>query len=94
MVTLTGDGTGGPLNQLREATGLDDFDVTAGNADDGPAIRAGKYLSDNIYSGVTISAGGQNSITLNLDVSPDLTLRGTANSDGGTGLGIFFERDY
>jgi len=94
LVTLTGDGTGGPLNQLREATGLDDFDITTDDAGDGLAVRAGKYLSDNVYSDVTIGADGQSSITLNLDVSPKLTLRGTANSNGSTGLGFFFETDY
>jgi translocation and assembly module TamB len=94
LVTLTGDGSGGILERLRESTGLDDFDVTSGSDGEGPALRAGKYLSDNIYSDVTLGTDGRSSVTLNLDVSPSVTVRGSTDTDGRTGLGVFFERDY
>ncbi len=82
------------MDRLRESTGLDDFDVTSGSDGEGPALRAGKYLSDNIYSDVTLGADGRSSVTLNLDVSPSVTVRGSTDTDGRTGLGVFFERDY
>lgn len=94
LVTLTGDGSGGVLDRLRESTGLDDFDITGGGNGEGPALRAGKYLSDNIYSDVTLGADGRSSVTLNLDVSPSVTVRGSTDTNGRTGLGLFFERDY
>lgn len=94
LVTLTGDGSGGILDRLRESTGLDDFDVTGGGDGEGPALRAGKYLSDNIYSDVTLGTDGRSSVTLNLDVSPSVTVRGSTDTGGRTGLGVFFERDY
>ncbi len=94
LVTLTGDGSGGVLDRLRESTGLDDFDITGGSEGEGPALRAGKYLSDNIYSDVTLGVDGRSSVTLNLDVSPSVTVRGSTDTDGRTGLGVFFERDY
>ncbi len=94
IVTLTGDGSPGLLDRLRASTGLDDLDLAAGSPEDGPAVRAGKYLSENVYSDVVIGADGRSAVTLNLDVSPSLTLRGTADNRGSTGLGVFFERDY
>ena len=34
------------------------------------------------------------SLNLNFDLTDTTTLRGSASSDGETGLGIFWERDY
>ena len=57
------------------------------------ALRIGKYLGDNLYTDVTISSG-TTEVNLNLDLTEDLTVKGSVSSDGETGLGIFFERDY
>ncbi|MDU8942628.1 translocation/assembly module TamB domain-containing protein [Ovoidimarina sediminis] len=92
VATLAGRGGGGIVSRLRQSTGLDDLDV-AGDGEGGTNVRAGKYISDNIYTDVTV--GNQNtSVSINLDLTPSLTVRGTTESTGGTGVGIFFERDY
>ena len=57
-------------------------------------MRAGKYLSDNVYTDVTVGSSGNAQINLNLDVSPSVTVKGRVGSDGETGLGVFFEKDY
>lgn len=91
--TLAGTGGGGLINQLRAEAGLDDFDITtdeSGNA----ALRAGKYLSDNVYTDVTVSTDGTTAIDLNLDLSDSFTARGSTASNGESSIGIFFERDY
>ncbi|MEI4485410.1 translocation/assembly module TamB domain-containing protein [Frigidibacter sp. MR17.14] len=91
--TLAGRGGQGIIGNLRDATGLDDLDVTtddSGNA----ALRAGRYISDKVYTDVTVGAGGTSSINLNLDVTRNVTARGSAESDGGTSIGIYFEKDY
>ena len=91
--TLAGRGGGGIVDSFRSGIGLDDFDVTtdeSGNA----AVRAGKYISDNIYTDVTVSSEGETEINLNLDISSDITAKGGFTSEGETSLGIFFERDY
>ncbi len=54
----------------------------------------GKYISDNIYSEVIVDTTGNSQINLNLQISPSLTARGRLGSDGETGIGVFFERDY
>ncbi|MBV0912437.1 translocation/assembly module TamB domain-containing protein [Anianabacter salinae] len=91
--TLAGSGGEGLIGNLREALGVDDLDIAQGE-DGTVGLRAGRYLSENIYSDVTVDAEGRSRINLNLEVSPSVTARGTAGSDGSTGLGIFFERDY
>lgn len=90
--TLAGRGGGGLINSFRQGLGLDNLDLTTdteGNA----AVQAGKYLTDQIYSEVTVGAN-QTTIDLNLDLTKDVTVTGSANSDGSTSLGVFFERDY
>ncbi|KJZ19227.1 hypothetical protein TW80_10545 [Loktanella sp. S4079] len=90
--TLAGKG-GGAVDRLRENIGLDDFDVTTdeeGNA----AVRGGKYLSENVYTDVTITSEGETEINLNLDITNEITAKGSVDQEGETSVGVFFERDY
>lgn len=92
VATLAGNSGSDVVSRLRQGLNLDDFDIVTG--DDGTAaVRAGKYISENIYTDFTV---GQDTgeVSLNLDLNPSLTVRGSVASDGNTGLGIFFERDY
>ncbi|MCB1336573.1 MAG: translocation/assembly module TamB domain-containing protein [Maritimibacter sp.] len=93
VATLSGKGGVGTIGKLRQGFGLDDLDVTT-DADGELAVRAGTYISDNIYTDVTVGAGGQAEVNLNLTITPEITAKGTVSSDGSTGLGIFFEKDY
>lgn len=93
VATLTGRGGGGVVDRLRRSFGLDDLDVTQ-DAEGGAAVRAGRYLSENVYVDVTVGSSGSSEISLNLDVSPSVVVRGRAASDGATGIGVYFERDY
>ena len=93
VAQLAGTGGEGIVGRLRSSFGLDDLDVTA--AEDGSAaVRAGKYLSEKVYSDVTVGAEGKTEINLNLDIRPGVTARGTLGSDGSSGIGIYYERDY
>lgn len=88
-----GSSDGGVLSNLRDGLGLDDLDLQTdeeGNA----AVRAGRYLSDNVYTDVTVGAEGESELSLNIDLTPDITARGSFSSDGSSGVGVFFERDY
>ncbi len=91
--TLAGRGGTGIIDGFRQNLNLDDFDVTtdeAGNA----AVRAGAYLSENVYTDVTVSSDGSTEINLNLDITDEITARGSVDNDGETSVGIFFQRDY
>ncbi|MCK0170495.1 translocation/assembly module TamB domain-containing protein [Aliiroseovarius sp. S1123] len=91
--TLAGKGGEGVLGRLRGSFALDDLDVTTDETG-AASVRAGKYISENIYTDVTVGADGTAEVNLNLTLSPSLTARGSLGSDGETGLGVYFERDY
>jgi translocation and assembly module TamB len=88
----SGSSEGGIMARLRRSTGLDDLDLQTdeeGNA----AVRAGRYLSENVYADVTVGSQ-ETDLSLNIDLTPNLTARGTFTSDGDSSVGLFFERDY
>ena len=91
--TLAGKGGTGLLDNLRESTGLDDLDISTDETG-AATVKAGKYLSDNLYTDVAIDSAGKSEINLNLDITPNLTARGSLGSDGNSGIGVFFEKDY
>lgn len=93
VATLAGRGGDGIVSKLRQGFGLDNLDVKTG-ANGGTQITAGKYLTKNVYSEVTVDQTGKSQINLNLDVSPSVTLRGRASSDGTAGVGVYLEKDY
>ncbi|TNF59617.1 MAG: hypothetical protein EP307_10150 [Rhodobacteraceae bacterium] len=93
VATLAGNSGADVIGRLRRGFNLDDFDVVT-DEDGGTAVRAGKYISENIYTDVTVGGSNADEVSLNLDVTPQVTLRGSVNSDGDTSLGVFFERDY
>ena len=93
VASLAGKGGEGIVVRLRKGFGLDDLDVRT--AEDGTAsLRAGKYISENVYSEIEVGQDGKSQIQLNLDVTDSVILRGRASSDGTTGIGIVLEKDY
>jgi translocation and assembly module TamB len=93
VATLAGQGGAGTIDRLRQGFGLDDLDVTT-DAEGNTAVRAGTYITENIYTDVTVGQDGNAEINLNLTVTPNITARGSVSSSGESGLGIYFEKDY
>ncbi|MGH1368106.1 MAG: translocation/assembly module TamB domain-containing protein [Maritimibacter sp.] len=93
VATLAGAGDGGTTSRLRQGFGLADLDVTT-DENGTAAVRAGAYLGENIYTDVTVNAEGEAEVNINLDLTPSLTARGRLSTDGDTGIGIYFEKDY
>lgn len=91
--TLAGDGDGGVVAQLRQGLNLDDLDIVT-DAEGNTGVRAGRYISERVYTDVTVGAGSSTEINLNFDITDSITARGSATSDGDTSVGVFFERDY
>lgn len=81
------------LGSLRDATGLDDIDIVT-DSEGNVAVRAGRYIQDNVYLGVEAGAQGTARATINLDITDEVRARGSLGTDGDSSLGIFFERDY
>lgn len=90
--TLAGRG-GGAVDRLRQNIGLDDFDVSTDEEGE-TAVRAGKYLTENVYTDVTVTSEGGTEVNLNLDLTDEITAKGSVDQDGETSIGLFFERDY
>lgn len=88
---LTGGNSPSLIENLRRGTGLDDLDLVddgSGNA----AVRAGKYINDNVY--LNLQAGQTTEATINLDITDSLRAKGAVSSEGNTSIGVFFEKDY
>lgn len=93
VATLAGKGGDGIMSRLRQNFGLDDFDVGT-DAEGNATVKAGKYISEKVYTDVTLDGRGETSLNLNLDVTRSITARGSVGSDGDSSLGLFFEKDY
>lgn len=93
VATLTGRADNSIISRTREAMGLDDLDFTVNESGE-TQLRAGRHIGERLYTDVTVDSGGQSEVTINLDLTSNVTLRGSADSAGGSSLGIFYERDY
>jgi translocation and assembly module TamB len=87
-------GSGGVLSRLRASTGLDDLDIVT-DEKGRTSVAAGRYVTENVYLGVQQGAtSGSSRVTIDLDVTKDIKARAGMGVDGGSTLGIFFEREY
>lgn len=93
VATLTGRADDSVLSRTRQAMGLDDLDFRV-DEDGNTELRAGRTLAEGVYTDVGVNSDGRGEVSINLDLSPSLTLRGRADTRGGSGIGLFFERDY
>jgi translocation and assembly module TamB len=91
VAQLAGGGGGGLLGDIRGAGGLDDFDIVT-DAEGGVGVQAGRYISDNVYLGVTAGATGAR-VSVDLDLTEDVKARVEAG-DNGASVGVFYEREY
>jgi len=87
-----GGGGGGLSEQIRQGLGVDDLDITQ-DKEGNVAVKAGKYIQDNVYLDVQAGQSG-GEVSINLDVTDSLTAKGSVDTDGDSKLGIFFEKDY
>ncbi len=91
-LTLSGR-SGKATERLRSSTGADDADIGLDQLGAGQ-LGLGGYISKNVYTDVDMNTRGESELSLNLDVTPNLTVTGKVDSVGESGLGIFFKRDY
>ncbi|MCB1376696.1 MAG: translocation/assembly module TamB domain-containing protein, partial [Rhodobacteraceae bacterium] len=94
VAELAGAGGGpGILDRLRQSTGLDDLEVVT-DSEGNAAVQAGRYLTDNVYLGVTAGPSGQANVSVNLDITEDLAAKVEVDPQGGSKVGVFYETEY
>lgn len=93
VATLTGRSESSLFDRTRQALGLDDLDLTT-DADGTTTVRAGRYIGERVYADVGVDSAGRSQVTIQLDLSPSLSVRGRTDTTGRSSVGIFFERDY
>ncbi|WP_237155175.1 translocation/assembly module TamB domain-containing protein [Oryzibacter oryziterrae] len=93
VAQLAGGGRdNGLLDRLRSSIGLDDLDVTTdknGNA----AVKAGRYITEKVYLGVTAGGNGQSGVAVNLDITNDLKAKAEA-TQAESKVGVYYEHEY
>lgn len=92
VATLSGRG-GRTEGKVREGLGADRVDLGADNSGAG-LLGIGGYVSDNVYTDINVNTRGESELNINLDVTGNITVKGTVDGQGETGLGVFFQRDY
>lgn len=91
--TLAGQGGEGLVGKIRKGSGLDNLDIQTDETGQA-SLTAGKYLSEKVYSEITIDQTGTSQIDLNFDVRPHITLKGKLDTKGDTGVGLYLEKNY
>ena len=85
--------SGGAKDRVRSAIGVDTVDIGT-DASGAGQVGAGTYLSDNVYTDFNVNTQGETELNLNLDLSESLTVKGSVDNAGDSGIGLFYERDY
>ncbi len=93
VATLTGYSDSSLLTRTRLALGLDDLDLVTDD-EGNTALRLGRYVSERVYTDVSVDSAGRGEVSINLELTPSVTLRGRTDTEGRTGIGVFYERDY
>lgn len=95
--TLRGGGGNSPglLDMVRSQLGVDTLDVGGDGPDGGTNVKAGKYLSDDVFlqveRGVTPGSG---KATVEVEVLPNVTVQTEVTEDSQTGFGVQWKYDY
>ncbi len=92
---LTGNGGGADiLGFARRTLGVDVLRIEAADGQ-GPALEAGKYLTDEVYVGVKQGASSQSSAaTVEVELTPNITVESEVTGSGANKSGVRFQWDY
>jgi translocation and assembly module TamB len=83
------------VGTTRRLLGLDQLELrnTAGGAETG--LGLGKYLTEDIYVDVEKNLGGTGGrISVEVELTPNISIESEVGSDAQTGIGINWKHDY
>ncbi|WP_027133722.1 translocation/assembly module TamB domain-containing protein [Geminicoccus roseus] len=91
---LRGGGGASLLDTVRSNLGIDTLDFGGDGADDA-TVKAGKYLSDDVFLQVERGvAPGSGKATVEVEVVPNVTVQTEVTEDSQTGFGVQWKYDY
>jgi translocation and assembly module TamB len=93
VATLAGKGGDGVVGRLRKQLRLDDLDL---QTDDQGAttLKAGKYISDKVYSELSVTPNGQQEVNLNFVINRRLNAHLGVATDGNASVGFVMQNNY
>ncbi len=94
--TLAADDPGPDiLGQMRSLIGVDDIDITQDPEEGHTQFGLGKYVHEQVYIQLRKgTAPGTDQMTVEVELTPRLSLEGSLESDAEGGVLLFWKRDY
>ncbi|OIQ36417.1 MAG: translocation/assembly module TamB [Roseobacter sp. MedPE-SW] len=89
---LSGRGLG-DQSRLRNATGADNAEIGLDSLGSG-LLGLGGYIGEKAYTDFNVNTKGESELSINVDLTDSVTVTGTVDSEGESGFGLFFKRDY
>lgn len=96
VAELTGATGSGPgiLERLRRGLGVDVLQF-GGSGGAGTSVRAGQYLSEDIFVGVEQGLGPESSrVTVEVDITDNIAVESNVGATGNSNVGLQFKWDY
>ncbi|RPF72031.1 translocation/assembly module TamB domain-containing protein [Aurantiacibacter spongiae] len=96
VASLRGGGGAGPINQLRDAIGLDRLRIVPADPalDRGTSVALGKNFGRKLYGEVITDGAGYNATSLEFRVTSWLNLLATVSTIGRQSVAAEYRRDY
>ncbi len=96
LATLSGASSGpGVMDKVRRSLGLDTLKFSGGEEGAGPGVEAGRYIAEGVYLGVEQGLDSEASrATIEVEVTPNITLESDIGADSQSRVGINMEWDY
>lgn len=95
--SLSGNGGGlGIMDQARKLLGVDQIGFRESQEKESKgAFGIGKYITDDIYVDVQKDFGGSaGKATVDVELTPNISVQGQAGTDASTGIGLNWKHDY
>ncbi|MGH6912784.1 MAG: translocation/assembly module TamB domain-containing protein, partial [Geminicoccales bacterium] len=93
---LRGGGGLDVLGEIRRGLGVDTLDVVTGDTpQDGASVRAGRYLSDDVYLELEKGTGPQTGrARVEIEILPNVSVEADTGADARSGIGLRWRLDY
>ena len=96
---LSGGGMPDIVGKTRSLLGVDRLSISGGDdsgrSDSGPAVSAGKYVSEGVYVGVEQElTDAKQDVVVEVDITPNFSVESRAGTRSGAGLGFNWKYDY